>query len=198
MMYKWLSFTLCFFCFSFAQVENKRLEYDILYNDKNIGHIYVTLEKDGENSSIDILSEVDYHSFLFNYQRTTKLITKFNGDDLSYAKSKVTKDGELEALKTTHKKEGYYLCKSLEDEDKKLNVPSIVFTTSKLYYAEPKTVKKVYSATYHEFATVEKVADEHYKLHLPDNKTNEYFYKNDQLMRIVVHRTLFTLTFQKR
>ncbi len=159
---------------------------------------YVTKKVEGTKTDIDIISEVDYRSFLINYQRTTKLFASFVGKEFFYSKSEISKDGKLESICTTQKRDGEYFCEHTEEDNKKLGISSITYTTCMFYYNEPKGIKKVYSETHQNLATLETIGEGHYKLNLPDNKVNEYFYKEGQLQKVIIHRTLFTLQFLKR
>ena len=103
----------------------------------------------------------------------------------------------MEERKVTTKKNGYYLLENLEEEDKKLT-KKIDYTTSRLYTIEPENVSMVYCEGYQQFCSIEKTGDHQYKLHLPDNKTNEYFYEDGKLVLVKIHRTLVSLTFKLR
>ena len=80
-------------------------------------------------------------------------------------------------------------------ESKLVNLPPIRYNTLLLYTTVPKNVNKVYSANYQKLVDIKKIAENKYRLLLPDNKHNDYTYKNGVCTKVEIVRSLGTVEF---
>lgn len=64
-----------------------------------------------------------------------------------------------------------------------------------LYTTIPEGIGKVYSANSQKYLEIKKIAENKYRLTLPDGKFNYYTYKNGLCTKVEIVRKLFTLLF---
>lgn len=69
-------------------------------------------------------------------------------------------------------------------------------TMISLYIYEPRDYSTVYSDSFQQFLAIQKLADQHYKIILPDGSYNEYFYANGICRRVEVHHSMYRATFE--
>jgi hypothetical protein len=69
------------------------------------------------------------------------------------------------------------------------------YSTHCLYATEPLNYTTVFSDSYQQFLSIEKLGPQHYRIAFPDGGSNEYFYQNGLCRRVKLSSALFDAEF---
>ena len=178
------------------QQSSQNVTFKVFFGSTDIGNIKGNMTVLGDETTYKVISDVEYNSWLYDYQRTTKVEAVFSDDLLKTCKSRVTKYGELEEFNTTTREDSVYKCFSHPNDHSTIE-DDIGMTSIVLYFKEPVGISRIFSESYQQFCDISKVEGHEYRLNLPDGKTNHYFYENGQLKEVKVYRSLFTVTIKR-
>lgn len=165
------------------------LEYDIVHKGNIIGGMTLDMNKDGTNSVIKMNSRVDVK---FIVTTTIKMHEEsfFQKGRLINSIAKRTINQNVKQNNQTKAADNYYHIIS-KGKTSTLKIPVINYNLLLLYYKEPIDIAEVYSDSFQRLLKIDKVADHHYKIMLPDGDHNEYFFKNGVCTKVIVHSTFF-------
>ncbi|MEO5500924.1 MAG: DUF6134 family protein [Ginsengibacter sp.] len=189
-----LMMLLSFYFYSPAQ--ERKLQYDVTRNGNVIGYLNVTEKTKGNIVFLELKSEVKTRLLLFSY--SSKVIEDVIFEDgmmifSFYYRKENGKQTSVEARKT----DGNFIVtengrKSLQHYKPVLN------NILQLYCNSPGMDTKKYSNISQQFLDIKRVAENRYRLTLPDGNYNYYNYKNGKCTQVDVERTLFTIHFVLR
>ena len=72
----------------------------------------------------------------------------------------------------------------------------IRYTMLNMYVLEPRNYSMVYSDTFQQFLGIKRIADQHYRIRLPDGSYNDYFYANGICRKVEIHHSLYSATME--
>ena len=173
--------------------QKKVLAFDIVRNEKTLGRIFFSQTSSGKTDSLNM--ECKVHG---------KLISTFSAESMEKA---VFKDGILvqssiyrkingseKANKNQRAANGKYIMADGK-KTKEINIYPITQNMLSLYINEPINTSQVYSDNFESMVPVEKIQDHKYKVTLPDNSYNNYFYNDGTLTKVEVHHPLYSAKF---
>lgn len=190
----WLTFLFaCLFSFSEEPVTIEH-RFKVLHRGNEIGHIKAVETRIGDMVRLRVISDVNYKTALYDYQRTTDVTARFTGNQLYESLAVITESGDLEARSTTKRAGVAYQCFKLGESSFEI-AEEIPLSTICLYYREPTGHGRAWSETDLTFCALQPTQDNTYRLVLPDGKHNEYRYEDGLLVEANITRTLFNITF---
>ena len=83
-------------------------------------------------------------------------------------------------------------------ESKLISLSPIRYNTLMLYTNIPKNISKVFSGNFQKMLDIKKIAENKYRLILPDGKFNDYTYTNGICTKVEIVRSLGTVQFVLR
>lgn len=190
---------LLMFSIHISSIFSQSVNFGVLFKGNEIGNIEATKHTSDTVINYKVISNVDYNTLLYDYQRSTTLSISISSIDqrLLACKSKVTKGGDLEEYKVTRWKDGRYECFS-DDGTRFTLDTTITYTAGTLYFAEPEGLPHVFSESYQELCPINNMGDHTYEITLPGGKTNHYIYEDGMLQEVKVFRSFFNLTFRRK
>ncbi len=165
-------------------------------NGKVIGTIdFVELVK-GKKKFLSMTSNVKTR-YILAFSDETSETAGFDNGVMVYSSFHQKQTGSAETDKTSIASGKQY---KLTDNKKNrmVNMSPIHFNMLLLYTDMPVNVTKVYSANYQKMLDIKKVAENKYRLTLPDGKFNYYTYKNGVCAKVEIVKSLFTIQFVLR
>lgn len=172
--------------------------YSVHRGGNEIGEITASLNEQAETKTYEILSSVSFKVLWKRYHRRTSNLVVFQRGSLSTSNSGVYMNDELQDSTSLSKEPDYYRLFKYPDDHDLLNDTELDFSTAKLYFQEPVGIQRVYSERFLQYCELEAQEGHRYKLSLPDNKTNYYTYKDQQLVKVFVDRAWFNLEFRRK
>jgi hypothetical protein len=174
----------------------KKLFYDVIRNNKKIGNLTFVESTNGQKKILNIVSEVKT-SYIFSFSDNTSETAIYENGVLTYSSFYQKQTGSGEVNKTTTTSGKFY--KVTNNGDSKLvNLSPIHFGMLRLYINVPDTITKVFSGNYQQMLDIKKIAENKYRLALPDEKYNYYTYKNGVCAKVEIVRSLVSLQFVLR
>lgn len=183
--------TLLFITSSSAQ--QRKLVYDVIRNNKVIGEINYTEIIQGQKKTLSITSNVET-TLLFSFTDHTIESATFDKGIMSYSTFYQKQTGSDEVNNTT-KLSGKFYKVTNNGETKLISLPPIRYTTLMLYTTQPDKITKVFSGNFQTLLDIKKIADNKYRLYLPDDKYNDYTYKNGVCVLVEIVRSLGSVQF---
>ena len=164
--------------------------YTILYNGKIIGAMQLNQKIAGDNVFLKLSSQVQTR-FLFEVNVNTLDQSHFKaGKLLSSSVNRKVNGKEKPCKQTKWINDNYQLLTG--SKQNYLREP-IYYNMSLLYIQEPVHINTVYSDSFQQFLAIKKIAQNKYRIDLPDGNYNEYFFKNGICSQVWVHHTLYTI-----
>lgn len=151
------------------------LKYDVIRNDKVIGHMEsVKTEKVGiteyqTQSSVSI-------NILFQLSIFTKVVGIFKDGQLVSGSVLRRVNGSDRANATIVFQKDRYVIQ--EDEEREELHDKIQYTTACLMHVEPMAYKRIFSENYKKFIPIKQLRPHFFELSLPDGNKNFYTYAN--------------------
>ena len=179
---------------SYAQ--ERKLLYDVMRNGKVIGKITFIEMVSGQKKFLSMTSDVKT-KFIFAFSDDTAETAAYDNGIMVYSSFYQKQTGSGTATKTTIASGKDY--KLTDDGVSKItSFDPIRYNMLLLYTTIPEAISKVYSANFQKHLDIKKMADNRYRLTMPDGKFNYYTYKNGICTRVEIVRSLFTLQFVLR
>ena len=179
-----------------AGAQERKLVYDVMRNGKVIGNINFVELVSGQKKFLSMTSDVKTR-FIFAFSDNTAETAAYDGGVMVYSSFYQNQTGSAIDNKTTIASGKFY--KLTDDGKTKLiDLSPIRYNMLLLYTDIPDTVTKVYSANFQKHLDIKKVAENKYRLTMPDGKFNYYTYKNGVCTDVEIVRSLFTLHFVLR
>lgn len=173
--------------------QKKSLYFDVIRNAKTVGKIIFSETSSGKNDSLKLEVNVK-----------TKLIWTFNAearemavfrDGILFESSIYRKvNGDEKANKKQRVDNGKYII-THGLHSKEMSIYPITYTMLSLYSKEPVNLNNVYSDNFESLVGIQKIEDHKYKVTLPDNNYNSYFYKDGLLSHVEIHHTMYSAKF---
>ncbi|MDB5190730.1 MAG: hypothetical protein JWQ96_293 [Segetibacter sp.] len=178
--------------FSIAVTAQQKIyNYNVLYKGNNIGKMTMTHNQNGDEMSIDAISNIQMRMLMsINIKITEKSLYK--QDKLMYSSVYREMNGKEKANRQTKwVNNGYQNTK--EGKTVAFNKPGIDYNLVRLYSKEPVGIQYVYSDNFQQFLTIEKTGSHTYKIELPDGNYNTYYFKNGICNKVAVNSTFFNI-----
>lgn len=181
---------------SSASAQERKLMYDVIRNGKIIGNISFVEFVSGQKKFISMTSDVKTR-YVFAFSDNTSETAGYEDGIMMYSSFYQKQTGSGTTNKTTIASGKFY--KLTNDGESKLAALSpIRYNMLLLYTTIPETITKVYSASFQKLLDINKIAENKYRLTLPDGKYNYYTYKNGVCTKVEIVRTLVSLQFVLR
>lgn len=179
-----------------ANAQERKLFYDVMRNGKVIGNISFVELVQGQKKFLTMNSDVKTR-YIFSFSDNTSESAAYDEGVMIYSSFYSKQTGSGVSDKSTIASGKFY---KLTDgkETKFINLIPIRYNMLLLYTNVPDTVTKVYSANFQKMLHIEKVAENKFRLTMPDGKYNYYTYKNGLCTKVEIVRSLFTLQFVLR
>ena len=185
-------FTLNFF-FTSLKAQERKLKYDVIRNGKIIGNINFVEIVNGQKRFLTMNSDVKT-KYIFAFTDITSESAGYENGILVYSSFYQKQTGSGETNKSTIAVGKAY--KVTDDGNSRMvNFEPIRFGMLKLYVQVPDTVSKIFSGNYQKLLDIKKIAENKYRLELPDHKYNTYTYKNGICIKVEIVRPLVSLEF---
>ena len=179
-----------------SSAQQRKFLYDVIRDGKSIGEIIFTEVVQGQKKFLRMTSEVKT-TMIFTFTDNTLETASFNKGILVSSSFQQKQTGSDDVNKSTTASGKNY--KLTDNGNSKLTaLPPIRYNTLLLYTNVPNNIKKVYSANYQQMVDIKKIAADKYRLLLPDNKYNDYTYKNGICTKVEIERTMGSVQFVLR
>lgn len=190
-----LLFSVCLYNSSHAQ--ERKFIYDVMRNGKVIGEISFVELTQGQKKFLSMNSNVETTMILTIKDHTAETAAYDKGI-MVYSSFYQEQTGSDIVNKTTTASGKFYKITG-NGESKLISLPPIRYNTLLLYTNVPKNVNKVYSGNFQKLLDIKKIAENKYRLLLPDGKFNDYTYNNNGICtKVEIVRSLGTVQFVLR
>ena len=194
---KKLSFLLMLlFSHFYSPAQERILQYDVTRNGNVIGFLNVTQKIKGNLIFLELKSEVKTRELLFSYSSKVTEDVVFEDGVMIYSfyyKKENGKETSVEAKKT----DGYF--NIIDNGNVSLaHYKSVRNNTLQLYCNSPGLDTESFSNHFQQFLDLKKVAENRYRLTLPNGNCNYYHYKDGICDQVDIERTFFTIHFLLR
>lgn len=174
----------------------QKRHYDVLWRGESIGQM--TAEKSTKDDITDIYIQTDLSFTVgIRYNWVYKLRNKHNKDTLIHCTIDQIKNGEtVKSAYTQRNVKNYAFVK--DNKTKLLKTERIYFTVAMLYFIEPAGRNVVYSETWGEYLPIKVLPNHHYRLEMPDGKSNIYKYVDGVCTEVLIQAGIvnFSLVFK--
>ena len=185
-----------FFIHTPSLAQERKLVYDVIRNGKVIGEINFIEMTQGPRKFLSMNSNVETTVIIPITDHTAET-AGFDKGIMVYSSFYQKQTGSQEVKKTmTVAGKKYKVI--VNGESKLVNLPPIRYNTLMLYTTEPAKISKVYSGNFQTMVDIKKVAENKYRLLLPDGKYNEYTYRNGVCVMVDVVRSMGSVQFVLR
>ena len=176
-----------------VNAQERKLLYDIMKGDNVIGSItFIELSKD-QKKFLSFTSNVKTR-FILSYCDYASETAAFEDGVMVYSSFYQKTNGSEKANKTTIAAGKSY--KLIDGKiTKVIEHYPIRYNMLLLYNTVPENINQVYSDNFQKLLDIKKVADNKYRLALPDGNYNYYSYKNGVCTEVKIERTLVTVKF---
>lgn len=158
-----------------ASHEDQVLRYDVIRNDKVIGHMESVQKLRGNSTEYHTESSVHVNLVvtLSIYTRVTGYFQ--NGYLVSGSAIRKVNNSTRVNTRISLQKDRYLI----EDEDHRSELrEKISYTSACLMHIEPKGMNRLFSEAYRKFIPIKELRPHYYELQLPDGNRNYYTYSN--------------------
>ena len=180
----------------YSVAQEKILQYDVTRNGNVIGFLKITEKTKGNIVFLELKSEVKTKQLLFSYSSSVTEDVIFEDGIMIYSfyyKRENGKKTSVEAKKTG----GYF--NIIDNGNVSLaHYKSVRNNTLQLYCNSPGLDTEAFSNHFQQFLDLKKVAENRYRLTLPNGNCNYYHYKNGVCDQVDIERTFFTIHFLLR
>ena len=179
-----------------ANAQERKLMYDVMRNGKIIGNISFVEFISGQKKFISMTSDVKTR-YIFAFSDNTSETAGYEDGIMMYSSFYQKQTGSGTTNKSTIASGKYYKLTN-DGESKLIPLNPITYNMLLLYTTVPESITKVYSASFQKLLDINKIADNKYRLTMPDGKYNYYTYKNGVCTKVEIVRTLVSLQFVLR
>ena len=177
-------------CILFAQ---QTLTYKVVRDGNEIGWMKLDKTITGNTTLINMVSEMKVR-MIFLFTIVSSEYAEFRDGKMIHSYVFRKMNGNIKANKHLRlQNDGYEVENSSGKE--KLTIEPITFNILSMYFGEPAGLSKIYSNTQQDFAAVEKIKNNDYKLHLPDGNCTEYYYNNGICTKVKINHNLYSAEF---
>ena len=180
----------------YASAQERKLMYDVMRNGKIIGNISFVEFISGQKKFISMTSDVKTR-YIFAFSDNTSETAGYEDGIMMYSSFYQKQTGSGTTNKTTIASGKFYKLTN-DGESKLIPLNPITYNMLLLYTTVPESITKVYSASFQKLLDINKIADNKYRLTMPDGKYNYYTYKNGICTKVEIVRTLVSLQFVLR
>ena len=146
----------------------------------------------GEQRTINIVSHFNAHFFITVHVKY-EMNCKYTDGNLVESSVETFKNEELHSSSKGNKTNGAY--KTIEDGDESTHEGEILYSGCMLYFKEPKGITHVFSEIHAIEKPVKEVNTNHFMITDPETgHTNQYFYRDGVLQKMIVGNALLTFT----
>jgi hypothetical protein len=189
-------FAVCFIYFhsGFAQPGQPiQAEFIVLRNNEEVGTLIVYQMQEGITTTYTLTSTVRIQALLTLHIREN-IINEFeNGVLISSMHTREINDfNSIDRVVTKSGED--YVCR---DETLSHLSSPIRFSIVSLYFHEPRNLYEIYSESFREMISMEKIKPGSYSLLLPNQNRTEYHYENGILIKVDAHTKWGLVTFQR-
>ena len=179
-----------------SKAQERKLVYDVIRNGKVIGEINFVELTQGQKKFLSMNSNVET-TIIIPITDHTAETAGFDKGTMVYSSFYQKQTGTDEVKKTT-KLSGKVYKVITNGELKSIALPPVRYNTLMLYTTEPNKINKVFSGNFQTLLDIKKIADNKYRLLLPDEKYNDYTYKNGVCVMVEIVRNMGTVQFVLR
>ncbi|HUS02575.1 MAG TPA: DUF6134 family protein [Chitinophagaceae bacterium] len=195
-MIKYILFLVAFNICNHSIAQERKLVYDVVRNGKVIGEINFVEISQGQKKFLSMNSNVET-TVIIPIKDHTAETTGFNKGIMVYSSFYQKQTGSDEVKKTTTISGKKYKATN-NGESKLINLPSVRYNTLMLYTNVPANINKVFSGNFQQMLDIKKIAENKYRLMLPEGKVNDYTYKNGICTKVEIVRSMGTVQFVLR
>lgn len=180
--------------FGSAFTQNRALQYTIWQKDSPIGTIHFSETANPSRKILRLESSLTPKALIsLSISATEESIFEENIMTSSSVYRCVNDKEKINMIIRRHGNE-YQVHKG--DDVEILQSTAIRFNMICMYAREPHDVSLVYSDIFQKYLSIERLAQQHYKIRFPDGNYNEYFYQNGIIKKIEVHNRLYNATIE--
>ncbi|MEO6136314.1 MAG: DUF6134 family protein [Ginsengibacter sp.] len=180
-------------CSFYGIAQEGILQYDVIRNGNVIGFLNITERTNGNLVFLELKSEVKTKQLLFLYRSDVTEDVVFENGEMIYSfyyKKENGKETSVEAKKSDRN------FNVIDNGNRSVaHYKSVRNNIVQLYRRSPGTDTKIFSNHFQQFLDIQKVAENKYRLILPDGNSNYYHYKNGVCDQVDIERTLFAIHF---
>ena len=162
-----------------AEAQKEHVYWIYFKTEKPIGKLITSETDSAKFRKYKLRSNLSF-TFVKEFTVNFQLETLYKNGILIDGSTVNVVSGKTKNTSTVTKKADVYLL-NLNGERKKLNDKVITYSTSKLYFYEPKNSKKVYSEKHGAYFPLEKVGEKSYKMTMAHGRHNIYSYNSEGL-----------------
>ena len=177
-------------CLFSSYVQERTLEYNVVYRGKNVGTMQLYQKQAGENVYTKVVANVKIN-LIINIKVHTEEECMFQSGKLVYSNLTRTVNGKEKANKQTKAVADTYQTFSF-GKPGSVNKEAIDYNFGLLYCTEPENKQMIYSDNFQQFVNIQKVSDHKYKIKLPDGNYNYYSFENGICSIAELHHTFYT------
>jgi hypothetical protein len=168
--------------------------YTVSRNGNNIGQMKLSRKISGEDVHLTIKSEVKTR-FIMNINVNTIDQAQFNDGTLLYSTVLRTVNGNEKDAKKTRLINNKYEIQSGSGSVKPFK-GHITYNMMMLYFKEPVGITQVYSDSFQQFISINRIGEHIYRLNLPDGNYNDYHFQKGICSKVSVHHSLYEITIK--
>ncbi|MGL6268360.1 MAG: DUF6134 family protein [Chitinophagaceae bacterium] len=170
--------------------QQSTFEYDVLRNNKVIGHTTVTGLKTAGKVTYKVSAEIKI-SFIKDFKAISEEETVFENGVMVSSLFRRSLNGEIKGKRSTMLIDSVY--QIVEDGKKSLHkLGKIHLNISGLYLNEPLNTGRIYSDNHKQWLKITPIKMHSYRIDLPDGNHTLYHFENGICVSIDIYQTLFT------
>jgi hypothetical protein len=170
--------------------QQSTLEYDVLRNNKIIGHTVVTGIKTAGKVTYKVSAEIKV-SFIKNFKAVSSEETVFENGIMVASFFSRSLNGEVKGKRNTVLLDSVY--QIVEDGKKSFHkLGKINLNISGLYLNEPLNTRRIYSDNHRQWLKLTQIKSHSYRIDLPDGNHTLYHFENGICVSIDIYQTFFT------
>ena len=174
--------------------QENRMQYIIKRNGSEIGNMSLVRKNYGEKTLYTLQTEIKTR-FIFLITASGLEEAEFDKGILVSSRLYRKMNGSEKVNKRMTLSGANYIVSKGKKSEVLVKDP-IRFTMLNLYDHEPVNVGYVYSDNFQELLKIIQVAPHHYKIKFPDGNYSEYYYRGGICIKIMLHHTLYTASFE--
>jgi len=170
--------------------QQSTFEYEVIRNNKVIGHTVVTAIKKPGKVTYKVAAEIKV-SFIKDFKAISEEETIFENGIMVSSFFSRSLNGEVKGKRNTRLIDSVY---QITEGGKKSihHLGKINLTISGLYLNEPLNTKRIYSDNHRQWLKFTEIKSHSYRLDLPDGNHTIYHFENGICVRIDINQTLFS------
>jgi hypothetical protein len=169
--------------------------YNVIYHGKQVGMMYLTHSKVGEDLHLKIVSNIQMRMLLAIKVNVAEE-SIFKNNVLAFSSVYQEVNGKVKVDRQT-KLSGSTYQTNAEGRQTVLSRNTIRNNVARLYNEEPVNVAEIYSDNHQQFLRLKKLGEHSYRLELPENMYNIYHYENGICKMVEIHSRLYTIQMQR-